>query len=52
VCEIIDESGEAVLKRVSADNHFFAVRAVGKNGVRSIPVAAALKPPAPGILAT
>jgi hypothetical protein len=30
--------GETVLKGVSADNHFFAVRAVGKNGARSIAV--------------
>jgi len=26
------------LKSVSTDNHFFAVRAVGKNGARSIAV--------------
>jgi len=30
--------GETVLKNVSTDNHFFAVRAVGKNGARSIAV--------------
>jgi hypothetical protein len=30
--------GESVLKGVSTDNHFFAVRAVGKNGARSIAV--------------
>jgi len=29
---------ESVLKGVSTDNHFFAVRAVGKNGARSIAV--------------
>jgi hypothetical protein len=29
---------EAVLKGVSTDNHFFAVRSVGKNGARSIAV--------------
>jgi hypothetical protein len=40
-------SGELVLKGISTDNHFFAVRAVGKNGARSIPVAAVLKPPPP-----
>jgi Peptidase family M28 len=28
--------GETVLRGVSTDNHFFAVRAVGKNGARSI----------------
>ena len=31
-------SGETILKGVSTDNHFFAVRAVGKNGARSIAV--------------
>jgi hypothetical protein len=30
--------GETVVKGVSTDNHFFAVRAVGKNGARSIAV--------------
>src|SRR6266851_1575576 len=30
--------GETVLRGVSTDNHFFAVRAVGKNGGRSIAV--------------
>jgi hypothetical protein len=30
--------GEMVLEGVSTDNHFFAVRAVGKNGARSIAV--------------
>jgi Peptidase family M28 len=30
--------GETVLKGVSTDNHFFAVRAVGKNGARSLAV--------------
>ena len=32
--------GETVLKGVSTDNHFFAVRSVGKNGARSIAVVA------------
>jgi hypothetical protein len=32
--------GENVLKGVSTDNHFFAARAVGKNGARSIAVPA------------
>jgi len=31
-------AGETALKGVSTDNHFFAVRAVGKNGARSIAV--------------
>jgi hypothetical protein len=30
--------GETVLRGVSTDNHFFAVRAVGKNGARSLAV--------------
>ncbi len=42
--------GETVLKGVSTDNHFFAVRAVGKNGARSIAVSAEIErrpPPLP-----
>ena len=42
--------GETVLKGVSTDNHFFAVRAVGKNGARSIAVPTELErrpPPQP-----
>src|SRR5712671_4955133 len=30
--------GETILKGVSTDNHFFAIRAAGKNGARSIAV--------------
>lgn len=37
---------QAVLAGISTDNRFFAVRAVGNNGARSIPVAAVLKPSA------
>ena len=39
--------GETVLKGVSTDNHFFAVRSVGKNGARSIavPTEIARRPP-------
>ncbi len=40
-------AGETVLTAISTDNHFFAVRSVGKNGARSIPVAAEPKRPAP-----
>jgi hypothetical protein len=36
-----------MLPGVSTDNHFFAVRTVGRNGARSLPVAAVLKPPPP-----
>ena len=38
VHEFAASPGETVLKGVSTDNHFFAVRAVGKNGARSIAV--------------
>jgi peptidase M28-like protein len=38
-------AGEVVLKGVSTDNHFFAVRSVGKNGARSIAVSALPVPP-------
>jgi len=40
VFQFVTSVGEAVLKGVSTDNHFFAVRSVGKNGARSIAVAA------------
>jgi hypothetical protein len=38
VYDLVLSPGETVLKGVSTDNHFFAVRAVGKNGARSIAV--------------
>src|SRR6202045_769160 len=38
VYDFAPSAGESVLKGVSTDNHFFAVRAVGKNGARSIAV--------------
>jgi hypothetical protein len=41
------DQGEVVLTGVSTDNHYFALRAVGSNGARSLPVAAVLKPPPP-----
>lgn len=40
VYDFVTAAGETALKGVSTDNHFFAVRAVGKNGARSIAVAA------------
>jgi len=43
VYEFEENAGETVLKGVSTDNHFFAVRSVGKNGARSIAVAAELR---------
>lgn len=47
VYDFAASAGESVLKGVSTDNHFFAVRSVGKNGARSIPAAALWKPPPP-----
>jgi hypothetical protein len=38
--EFVASGAEVTLKGVSTDNHFFAVRAVGKNGARSIAVSA------------
>jgi Peptidase family M28 len=38
VYDFVAMEGETVLKGVSTDNHFFAVRAAGKNGARSIAV--------------
>jgi hypothetical protein len=38
VYDFVPSAGETVLKTVSTDNHFFAVRAVGKNGARSLAV--------------
>jgi peptidase M28-like protein len=40
VFQFVTNAGETTLKGVSTDNHFFAVRSVGKNGARSIAVAA------------
>jgi hypothetical protein len=50
VYNFVPSPGEAVLKGISTDNHFFAVRAVGKNGARSIAVATEMErrpPPQP-----
>jgi hypothetical protein len=38
VYDFAASAGDTILKGVSTDNHFFAVRAVGKNGARSIAV--------------
>ncbi len=43
----IPSAGETVLEGVSTDNRFFAVRSVGANGARSIPVAATSEAPPP-----
>src|SRR5215472_1700879 len=40
VYDFVTTAGETALKGISTDNHFFAVRAIGKNGARSIAVAA------------
>lgn len=51
VYDFVKEAGEAVLRGVSTDNHFFAVRSVGNNGARSIAVPAGTDrrpPPATG----
>jgi len=40
-----NSSGDVVLTGISTDNHFFAVRSVGKNGARSIAIPAVPKPP-------
>ncbi len=50
VFEFAPSAGQTVLKAVSTDNHFFAVRAVGKNGARSLAVPTEIErrpPPAP-----
>ena len=50
VYDFVSAPGEAVLKGVSTDNHFFAVRSVGKNGARSIAVPTEIErrpPPGP-----
>jgi len=43
VYDFTTSAGETVLKGVSTDNHFFAVRAVAKNGARSIAVPTEMK---------
>lgn len=50
VYDFAASAGETVLKGVSTDNHFFAVRAVGKNGARSLAVVTEIErrsPPLP-----
>jgi hypothetical protein len=43
VFDFTEAPGKTVLKGVSTDNHYFAVRSVGKNGARSIAVVAEAK---------
>src|SRR5256886_14295397 len=50
IYEFAPSAGETVLKGVSTDNHFFAVRAVGKNGARSLAIPTEIErrpPPGP-----
>ena len=47
VYDFATAAGQTVLKAVSTDNHFFAVRSVGKNGARSIAVIAEAERRAP-----
>ena len=50
VYDFVASPGETVLHAVSTDNHFFAVRSVGKNGARSIAVPTEMErrpPPTP-----
>jgi hypothetical protein len=47
VYDSVTAPGETVLKGVSTDNHFFAVRSVGKNGARSIAVPTEMERRAP-----
>jgi hypothetical protein len=46
IYDFVADVRENVLKGVSTDNHFFAVRAVGKNGARSVavPIATGQRP--------
>jgi len=49
VYDFVPAPGQTVLKGVSTDNHFFAVRSVGKNGARSIAVVTEIqRRPVPG----
>jgi Peptidase family M28 len=47
VFDFAESAGKSVLKGVSTDNHYFAVRSVGKNGARSIAVIAEAERRAP-----
>jgi hypothetical protein len=49
VYDFVPSGGQTVLKNVSTDNHFFAVRSVGRNGARSIAVVTEIeRRPIPG----
>ncbi len=44
VLEFVPNAGETVLPGMSTDNHFFAVRSVGRNGARSLAVPTQVPP--------
>jgi hypothetical protein len=50
VFDFAEKPGQTVLKGVSTDNHYFAVRSVGKDGARSIAVIAEAERRAPPAL--
>jgi hypothetical protein len=52
VFDFAEAPGKTVLKGVSTDNHYFAVRSVGKNGARSIAVVAEQERRAPPLPST
>lgn len=52
VYDFVESPGQTVLKDVSTDNHFFAVRSVGKNGARSIAVISEAERRAPPLPST
>jgi hypothetical protein len=51
VYDVANAPGVFVLKTVSTDNHFFAVRSLGKNGARSIAISTGLGRPPAGAIA-
>jgi hypothetical protein len=54
VYEFVPQGNEATLDGISPDNHFFAIRTVGKNGARSlaVPAIAPMRRPAGGTPST
>jgi len=52
VYDFVEKAGEHVLKGVSTDNHFFAVRAVGNNGARSLAMPTEMERRGPPLAAT
>src|SRR5262245_9923627 len=52
VYDFVEQASENVLKGISTDNHFFAVRAVGKNGARSVAMPTEMERRGPPLPAT